>query len=113
MLQSVVLASGQVLLKLGLPAATGSQHSGLRDWESWKGLLTNWWLAGSGICFGVGGVLWLWIVKHFPLSVAYPMVSLSYVFGMLAAVLVFDEEVSVIRWIGVACIIIGCYLIAR
>jgi undecaprenyl phosphate-alpha-L-ara4N flippase subunit ArnE len=44
---------------------------------------------------------------------AYPMVSLSYVFGMFAAMIFFHEEISVIKWIGVACIVVGCTLIAR
>ena len=39
------------------------------------------------------------------------MVSLSYVFGMLAAIVVFHEEVSVIKWLGVFFIILGCLLI--
>jgi undecaprenyl phosphate-alpha-L-ara4N flippase subunit ArnE len=41
------------------------------------------------------------------------MVSLSYVFGMLAALLVFHEQVSVAQWTGVALIVLGCILIAR
>jgi drug/metabolite transporter (DMT)-like permease len=41
------------------------------------------------------------------------MVSLSYVFGMLAAILFFHEEVSMIKWMGVACIVVGCFLIAK
>jgi undecaprenyl phosphate-alpha-L-ara4N flippase subunit ArnE len=44
---------------------------------------------------------------------AYPMVSLSYVFGMLAAFLVFHEEVSLSQWTGVFFIMLGCTLIAR
>jgi undecaprenyl phosphate-alpha-L-ara4N flippase subunit ArnE len=44
---------------------------------------------------------------------AYPMISLSYVFGMFAAMIFFHEEISTTRWVGVACIIIGCILIAR
>jgi undecaprenyl phosphate-alpha-L-ara4N flippase subunit ArnE len=44
---------------------------------------------------------------------AYPMVSLSYVFGMLAAIIFFHEDVSVTRWIGVLLIMGGCVLIAK
>lgn len=41
------------------------------------------------------------------------MISLSYVFGILAAVFIFNEPVPVTRWIGVAFIIVGVVLIAR
>ena len=76
-------------------------------------LFTNWQFASCGLCYGLASILWMYIVKHFPFSMAYPMVSLSYVFGMLAAILFFHEEVSMIKWMGVACIVVGCFLIAK
>jgi undecaprenyl phosphate-alpha-L-ara4N flippase subunit ArnE len=44
---------------------------------------------------------------------AYPMMSLSYVFGMLAAIYIFHEQVSTVRWLGILLIMAGCYLIAK
>jgi len=41
------------------------------------------------------------------------MVSLSYVFGMIAAIIFFHEPVSVSKWLGVLLIMLGCYFIAR
>jgi undecaprenyl phosphate-alpha-L-ara4N flippase subunit ArnE len=32
---------------------------------------------------------------------------------MLAAILVFHEEVSVVKWLGVCLIVLGCMLIAK
>ena len=58
-------------------------------------------------------LLWMYIVKIFPFSLAYPMISLSYVFGMVAAIVFFHEQVSLTRWVGVFCIIMGCCLIAK
>jgi undecaprenyl phosphate-alpha-L-ara4N flippase subunit ArnE len=55
----------------------------------------------------------MYIVKIFPFSLAYPMISLSYVFGMVAAIVFFHEQVSLTRWVGVFCIIMGCCLIAK
>ena len=107
--QSIFLAGGQVLLKLGLAASGPFSWS----WSFFKAQLTNWWFLGCGISFSVATVLWLYILKHFPFSMAYPMVSLSYVFGMIAAMLVFHEEVSLVKWAGVLLIMAGCYLIAK
>ncbi len=81
--------------------------------EFWGHLLTNWQFAASGLFFGAASLLWMYIVKQFPFSSAYPMVSLSYVFGMIAAILFFHEEVSMVKWIGVVLIMTGCILIAR
>ena len=44
---------------------------------------------------------------------AFPMVSLSYVMGMLAAVFIFHEEVPFTRWIGLAFILVGVALISK
>ena len=76
-------------------------------------LLVNWQFAASGLFFGAASLLWMYIVKHFPFSTAYPMVSMSYVFGMLAAIMFFHEEVSAAKWLGVALIMTGCFLIAK
>ena len=74
----------------------------------WMSMLTNWQFAACGACFALASLLWMWIVKVFPFSMAYPMVSLSYVFGMLAAIVFFHEEVSMMKWAGVILIVLGC-----
>ena len=66
-----------------------------------------------GINFLCSTALWFYIIKHFPLSMAYPMISLSYIFGMFAAIFIFHEQVPLIRWVGVLLIIAGCVLIAK
>lgn len=108
-IQSMLLCGGQVFLKFALTRMPSF------GWNKafWVAALTNWQFAVSGILFGACSLLWMYIIKHFPFSVAYPMVSLSYVFGMLAAILFFNEEVSLSKWIGMLCIVIGCFLIAK
>lgn len=108
-IQSALLAVGQVFLKVAL------QRMEPFGWTRrfWGALLVNWPFAACGLMFGASSVLWMYIVKHYPLSVAYPMISLSYVFGMLAAIVCFHEEVSLVKWVGVALIMAGCCLIAK
>jgi drug/metabolite transporter (DMT)-like permease len=79
----------------------------------WTSLLINWQFALSGICYGLGSVLWMYILKNFPFSIAYPMISLSYVIGMFSAIYFFHEDVSVSKWIGVLLIMGGCILITK
>ena len=55
----------------------------------------------------------MYIIKHFPLSMAYPLVSLSYVFGLIAARMVFHEDVGFSKWLGVMLIMIGCIIVAK
>jgi len=109
LVQSTLLVGGQVFLKFALmrmPAFGWTR-------TFWLSLLSNWQFAACGLFFGAASLLWMYIVKVFPFSMAYPMVSLSYVMGMLAAIMFFHEEVSAVRWLGVAFIVLGCFLIAK
>ena len=108
-IQSLLLASGQVCLKIAL----GRMEPFGWNWRFWNSVLTNWQFALCGLFYGAGMVLWFYIIKHFPFSRAYPLMSLSYVFGMIAAMLVFHEEVSLVKWLGVLLIMAGCYFIAK
>lgn len=109
LIQSALLAIGQVMLKLGV----GRMEPFGWNERFWHSVLFNWQFAASGLCFGAGSLLWMYIVKRFPLSMAYPMISLSYVFGLIAAAMVFHEIVDYKKWLGVTLIIGGCILISR
>jgi drug/metabolite transporter (DMT)-like permease len=63
--------------------------------------------------YGLATVIWIYLLSKFPLSVLYPLQSLAYVFGMVVALLIFHEHISATRWIGVAVIIFGVYLISK
>lgn len=108
-LQCALLTAGQVFMKFGLNKAGKFSWS----WNYLYRLFFNWQFISCGICFALGSVLWMYIVKKFPFSMAYPMVSISYVMGMLAAIIFFHENVSITRWIGVLLIMGGCVLIAK
>ena len=107
--QSALLSGGHVLLKVALEKMGKFEWT----WRFFGDLLVNWWLLGTGICYASATVLWMYILKKFPFSMAYPMISLSYVFGMLAAVFIFHESIPLTRWLGVLLIMGGCVLIAR
>lgn len=53
------------------------------------------------------------ILKNYPFGVAYPLTSMSYLFGVFAALLVFNEHVTASQWVGVLLIMAGCALIVK
>lgn len=107
--QCLLLCCGQVFLKFALQKMDRFSFT----IHFFMGQLTNWWFLGCGLCYLAATVLWMYIIKTFPFSMAYPMVSLSYVFGMLAALFIFHEPIPLTRWIGVGCIMMGCLLVAK
>ena len=108
-IQSLLLAGGQVLLKFALNRMLPFAWT----FDFWKSVFANWQFAACGLCYGAGSILWFYIIKNFPFSMVYPLVSLSYVFGMIAAIVFFHEPVNMTKWLGVLLIMAGCYFIAR
>ncbi len=109
LVQCLLLTCSQVFLKFALARIGGFSFS----WAYLRELFVNWQLACSGITIAAASLIWFYIIKHFDFSQAYPMISISYVFGMLAAMLIFREAIPVTRWIGVALIISGVILVAK
>lgn len=108
-LQSIFLCGGQVLLKLAMLKSGAFSWT----WSFFKAQLTNWWFPACGISFGAATVLWLYLLKHFPFSIVYPLSCMSYALGIVAAVFVFREEVNWVQWLGVLFIMAGCALIVK
>ena len=65
------------------------------------------WLALSVTLFGCAMLLWLLVLQRIPVSVAYPMLSLNFIFITLAARFIWHEVVSLRHWLGILLIIVG------
>ena len=107
--QSLFLASGQVFLKLALMKMDKFSFS----WKFFKEAAQNWPFAACGISMLLATLLWLYILKQYEFSVAYPLTSISYIIGMAAAIFVFHEAIPLIRWVGVILIMIGVFLVIK
>lgn len=65
----------------------------------------------SALFLGVGLLFWLAVLKTLPLSVAYPLLSISYVLVMLLARCLFAERIPWQRWLGTVFIMLGAGLL--
>lgn len=108
-IQSIMLSFGQYLLKVALDGMPKFSWT----WRFWGDLASNWALLVSGILCGGAAILWMYILKHFPLSMAYPMASMSYVFALIFAIVFLHETVAWNRWLGIGLIMIGCVFVAK
>ena len=75
-------------------------------------LIFNLYLLAGLVAFAISFFLWLKILAAVPLSYAYPMVSLGYVFVFLAAWLILGESLPPLRLIGLSLIIAGILFVA-
>jgi drug/metabolite transporter (DMT)-like permease len=108
-IQSFLLMLSQVFLKLAVTQFGPFQFT----FAYIKSVLGNIHLIISGIAIAGAFSLWVYILKHYPFSIAYPLGSLSYVFGLIAAVYIFNEHVSAMRWMGVCIIVVGIYFVTK
>ncbi|MCR8845573.1 EamA family transporter [Paenibacillus sp. SC116] len=100
----ILLVTGQILFKLGIEKAGGLV---------WNKIITSWYVIGGLSLYGIATILWFVVLSRLPLSVAYPLQSISYILGIAAAFFIFSEPVSATKWVGAGVILIGVYLIAK
>ena len=98
-------AVGQILFKRGVDALEGGEaHFGFRTLG--KALLSPAILAGVLIHVVEFGI-WIEILGRLPLSVAFPLESISYVTVLVATRVFLHEAVPPKRWAGVGLICAG------
>jgi drug/metabolite transporter (DMT)-like permease len=69
-------------------------------------------VAGFGLIFA-GSIFWLAVISRIPLSIAHPMLSLSYVATIAGAWMFLGESVTLQRIVGVAVICTGVVIVSR
>lgn len=67
------------------------------------------WLGFIG--FGLGAVFWLGVLSRVPLSLAYPILALSYFVVVVEAWLFLHERVTWQRMLGVLVIVVGVVIV--
>ena len=109
-LQALSLAGGQAMFKLFVDklGEGGWAYQNLKATS-----ISNWWvLTLMVLFFGASFAIWAYVVKKMDFSQAYPLSSLSFIFGMFLAFFLFQESIPFTRWIGVVLIVVGCVLIS-
>ena len=70
--------------------------------------------AGSGILFyGLSAVLYILALRTIPLSIAYPMLSVTYVLTIFTSYFLFNEAITLNKLIGVVIILIGVFILSK
>lgn len=101
-LSIMTIAAGQLLLKKGVmeapPEATISSII--------KTLFNPYVFAGY-VSYLISSILGLFVLKKFPLSVAFPSMSLTYVLIVLVSVYFFKERLTSFKILGLILIMAG------
>jgi undecaprenyl phosphate-alpha-L-ara4N flippase subunit ArnE len=108
-IQCLFAVSGQVFLKLAMMRMDKFSFT----WQFFRDAMHNWHLAASGAAMIVATLLWFYVLKHYEFSVVYPLLSISYIFMILASIFIFHETISATRWVGIVLIMAGVFLVTK
>jgi drug/metabolite transporter (DMT)-like permease len=109
----VLLVSGQTLLKVGLNDIGGVSLFDGNPLASLLGLFRTPWIIVGFLCYGISAILWLDVLSKLDFSMAFPMVSLTYVFAIVIGRFIFNEAIGLDRVVGVLLILAGLFFIIR
>lgn len=81
-------------------------------WTGLPGLGSIW--VWCGIIFVILSFLsWLYVLKHIPLSIAFPLSNVVHIFVPLASWLVLGEWITPLRWCGISLVLVGLIVVAK
>ena len=114
---SIVLSAvAQLFMKVGMTDIALLWPQGFASiYTSSRGLAALAWVGSGLLCYGLSLCLWLVILAELELSLAYPLLSLSYVLVYLGALLWprIGEHFSLLRLAGIAMIVLGVSLVSQ
>ncbi len=104
--------AGQTAIKLGVgQPKTASAAAGLLGL---LGVIFSSPLVLLGlVLYGVGALAWIAVLARLNLSYAYPFLALNFVLITIISRVVLGENVPTLRWLGIAVICAGIFVVAR
>jgi len=107
-------AVGQILMKSGM-----AQIGEINDLEGFINLntifyiITNAYVLSGLLLYAVSAFLWLGALSILDVSYMYPLLSLAYVITAMFAFVLLKENITLFRWVGIALVVAGGFLITR
>jgi multidrug transporter EmrE-like cation transporter len=106
----VLLAVMSILLgaigQFGLKLASADLQTGNGLWQLGLSMLNQKMILAI-VCFAASMLMWIFVLRKMELSIAYPMVSLGYVFVMLLSIQFLNESICFSKIIGTGMIVSG------
>jgi len=108
----VIGTLGQMLLKYGMGQVGSITRS---DFDSpislASSIFMNRWILMAIPLYIIGFIIWLIVLWKLDLSYAYGFLALTYVLIPLASLLIFNENIPVMRWVGIGGLCVSIVII--
>lgn len=99
------ISLGQILFK--------KAAASIADATQWQQWVFNGWLITALALYGITTLVWIWVLRHAPLHIAYPFMALAFLIVPCLGWLLLGEPIHVQTLIGGALILAGITLAAR
>ena len=107
---AVLVTASEIFLKKG--AAETVAISTHIDWTGIAALSSGWvWIAI--VCYTASFLTWLHVLRHVPLNIAFNLSNVVHVLVPLASWIFLNEDISEKRWLGIAIVLAGIWVIAK
>jgi drug/metabolite transporter (DMT)-like permease len=109
-LNAIIVTISELFLKLGARATAHYQSA--FSWTGITGLASPWtWLGILLVILSL--ITWLQILRHVPLSIAFPLSNVVHVLVPLTSWIFLHELISPRRWLGIALVLAGLAIVAK
>lgn len=103
-----ITAAGQVVMRW-----RALEHGGAPDrWRYLLSMYTDPWVLGCLVSAVLASLLYAMALQRLPVSVAYPIMALSFVAVPLAGRWLFGDGLVPAQWLGMALIVAGVVLVS-
>ena len=109
----LLVVVGQTLMKLAIVRSGGMPVLEIGIAGLIRKFLSAPYILIGFALYGVSAILWLQVLTKLDFSVAFPMVSMTYVGTLLIGRFMFDEPVNLCRIVGVLLICSGVFFVIR
>ena len=76
-------------------------------------VLTSPLVVGGLMLYVAGAAVWMMVLSRSALSFAYPILAIGYAITPVLAWLLLGESLNGVRWVGIATICLGVFVVAR
>jgi drug/metabolite transporter (DMT)-like permease len=107
------MTAAQLLLKKGLIVVGQLPQSFSQLLPFFLKVYSNPYVISAVFLTILTALAWVLAVSRTQLSFLYPFMALSYVLVALFSLLLFKEDVTALRWVGIVVICVGVFLVSR
>jgi multidrug transporter EmrE-like cation transporter len=98
---------GQIVIKWQVNLAGAFPQDNTEKIQHLVKLLLNPWVISGFVCAFIAALTWMAAMTKFPLSYAYPFMSLAFILVMFLSAIFFREPITINKLLGLAFIVLG------